>query len=77
MKRISISWWWARPSRVSFDALPDQTFRGKLAQVNPQVTTSGQYRVAKGLVELDAAAVKTISTLPLGLSASVTIVNRR
>ncbi len=60
---------------VSFDALPDQTFRGKLVQVNPQVTTSGQYRVAKGLVELDAAAVKTMSTLPLGLSASVTIVN--
>jgi HlyD family secretion protein len=61
---------------VTFDALPDQTFTGKIVQVNPQVTTSGQYKVAKGLVELDADAVKTISTLPLGLSASVTITNK-
>jgi HlyD family secretion protein len=64
------------PVTVSFDALPDQTFSGTVVQVNPQVTTSGLYRVAKGLVELDDSAVKTIATLPLGLSASVTIVNQ-
>jgi HlyD family secretion protein len=61
---------------VSFDALPDQSFTGKVVQVNPQVTTSGQYKVAKGLVELDSSAAKTLSNLPLGLSATVTIVDK-
>ena len=58
---------------VTFDALPDQVFTGKVVQVNPQLTTSGQYSVAKGLVQLDDNTVKTIETLPLGLNATVTI----
>jgi HlyD family secretion protein len=58
---------------VTFDALPDQVFTGKVVQVYPEVTRSGMYRVAKGLVELDTEATKTISMLPLGLSASVTV----
>jgi HlyD family secretion protein len=61
---------------VTFDALPDQSFNGTVIQVNPQMSTSGQYRIAKGLVELDKDAVKTVSTLPIGLSASMTIVNQ-
>jgi HlyD family secretion protein len=61
--------------KVSFDALPDLTFTGKVTQVNPAVTTSGQYRIAKGLALLDDNATKTVATLPLGLSATVTIVN--
>jgi HlyD family secretion protein len=64
------------PVTVTFDALPDQSFTGKLIQINPQVSTSGQYRVARGLVDLDAAAVKTVSNLPLGISATVTILNK-
>jgi HlyD family secretion protein len=64
------------PVTVSFDALTDQTFTGKVTQVNPQITSSGQYRIAKGLVELDADAVKTVSALPLGVSATVKIVNK-
>jgi len=61
---------------VSFDAIPNQSFTGKVVQVNPQITNSGQYKVAKGLVELDSNAAKTLSNLPLGLSATVTIVNQ-
>ncbi len=61
---------------VTFDALDSQAFTGKIVQVYPQVSVSGQYRVAKALVELDASAVKTLSALPLGLSASVTVVNQ-
>ena len=60
---------------VSFDALTDQSFSGKVVQVNPQISSSGQYKVAKGLVELDASAAKMLSNLPLGLGATVTIVN--
>ena len=61
---------------VTFDALPDQSFTGQVIQVNPQITTSGQYRVAKGIVELDSEAVKVVSALPVGLSASVTVKNK-
>jgi HlyD family secretion protein len=62
--------------KVTFDALPDLTFTGAVTQVNPAVAISGQYRVAKGLAELDADATKTVATLPLGLSATVTIINQ-
>lgn len=62
---------------VTFDALQDQTFTGKVTQVDPQLTTSGQYKVAKGLVELDEKSAKTIESLPLGLTASVTIVSKQ
>jgi HlyD family secretion protein len=64
---------------VAFDALDDMAFTGRIVQVDPQVTNSGQYRVAKAVVEMDdganTAALKTLETLPLGLSASVTVVN--
>lgn len=58
---------------VTFDALDGQTFTGKVVQANPQLTTSGQYSVQKGLIQLDDNTVKTVSQLPLGLSATVTI----
>ena len=60
---------------VIFDALPDSVFTGKVIQVNPQLTTSGQYKVVKGVIELDAGAVKTVQGLPLGLNATVTIIS--
>jgi RND family efflux transporter MFP subunit len=56
-----------------FDALPDATFNGKVVQVDPQLTTSGQYKVAMGKVELDADATRTVQELPLGVNATVTI----
>ena len=60
---------------VIFDALPDSIFTGKVIQVNPQLTTSGRYNVVKGVIELDASAVKTVQDLPLGLNATVTIIS--
>ena len=59
---------------VTFDALPEQAFTGKVVQANPQLTTSGQYSVQKGLVQLDDNAVKIVSQLPLGLNTTVTLV---
>jgi HlyD family secretion protein len=61
---------------VSFDALPNLSFTGKVTQVDPQITQSGQYRVAKGQAQLDADAVKAVSVLPLGVSATVKITNQ-
>ncbi len=62
------------PASVIFDALPDQTFHGVVTQVNPTLTSSGQYNILKGVLTLNADAVQTVQDLPLGLNASVTIV---
>jgi HlyD family secretion protein len=62
---------------VTFDALPDLTFTGRVTRVDPQLTTSGQYKVATGQVELDTDAAKTLSSLPLGLNATITIVSQQ
>ena len=61
-------------AEVVFDALPNQTFNGTVIQVNPQLTTSGQYQIVTGLVELDATAAAALKGLPTGLNASVTII---
>jgi HlyD family secretion protein len=61
-------------ANVVFDALPDQTFSGKVTQVNPQLTTSGQYQVATGTIQLGADAAKALEKFPLGLNSSVTII---
>lgn len=61
---------------VVFDALPDLSFTGKVVQVDPVLTTYGQYQVAQGLVTLDEDAVATVQTLPLGLNVSVSIVSQ-
>lgn len=62
---------------VTFDALPDQTFNGTVTQADAQLTTSGQYRVAKGLITLDANATKTTQKLPLGLNATITVISKQ
>ncbi len=64
------------PAEVVFDALPDQTFTGTLTQVNPQLTASGQYNVVTGLVSLTMDPAQSLQGLPLGLNASLTIVNQ-
>lgn len=61
------------PVIVVFDALPDQSFSGTVIQVDPEVTMSGTYMVGKGVVELDESAAKTLTALPIGLNASVTL----
>lgn len=55
---------------IVFDALPDQTFYGKVIQVNPSLDTSSGASVVSGLVELEP----TQADLLIGMGASVTIV---
>jgi multidrug efflux pump subunit AcrA (membrane-fusion protein) len=63
-------------AEITFDALPEEVFSGKVVQVDPQLTVSGQYRVAKGLIRLDSSAAETIQALPLGLSATITVISQ-
>jgi len=56
---------------VIFDALPDQTFTGKVVRVDPVLSTSSGTSVASGLVQLDA----TSTPLLLGMTASVNVVS--
>ena len=55
---------------IVFDALPDQTFLGKVIQVNPVLDTSTSTSVVGGLVEMDP----TTANLLMGMSASVDVI---
>lgn len=63
------------PVEVTFDALPDQTFTGKVTQVDPGLYTSGNTSVVRGLVLLDET--KMGFNLPVGSAAAVDIIGGR
>jgi multidrug efflux pump subunit AcrA (membrane-fusion protein) len=56
---------------IVFDALPDQTFTGKVIQVDPALNTSGGSAVVSGLVQMDP----TSADLLLGMGGSVTVIS--
>ncbi len=56
---------------IVFDALSDQTFTGKVVQVDPALSTSSGSSVVSGLVEMDP----TSADLLLGMSATVTVIS--
>ncbi len=58
-----------------FDALPDETFYGEVIQVNPELSQSGQYRVATAVISLDDIAGSKLENLPLGVVASIKIIS--
>ena len=66
-------------AQIVFDALPKQTFTGKVIQINPALTTSGETTVVTGLIALDQIPLNPINNhlLPLGLNSSVTIINNQ
>ncbi len=65
-------------ANVTFDALPDQVFTGKVTQVYPELVAVAGNSVVEGLVQLDlsndAGASDPIG-LPLGVSASVDVIS--
>jgi RND family efflux transporter MFP subunit len=56
---------------VIFDALPKQTFTGKVTVIQPQLVTSGNAQALQGLARLDTTLD---SPLPLGIGASVDVI---
>jgi len=66
-------------AQVTFDALPDQTFTGKVIQVYPALVSTQGSSVVEGLVQLDqatgASTADPITQLPLGVAASVDVVS--
>lgn len=57
-------------ANIVFDALPDQTFTGKVVQVDPALDASSGTPVVSGLVEMDS----TSADLLMGMGASVEII---
>lgn len=58
-----------------FDALPDEIFFGEVVQVNPELSQSGQYRVATAVISLEDIAGSKLENLPLGVVASIKIIS--
>ena len=56
-----------------FDALPDQTFKGTVTQVDPALSTSNGYTVLHGTLEIQADLLEG-KTLIEGMSATVEII---
>ena len=62
-------------TEVTFDALPDQGFTGKVTQVDPGLYASGNTSVVRGLVLLDQTQIEL--NLPIGSGAAVDIIGGR
>jgi HlyD family secretion protein len=62
---------------VVFDALPDQTFTGKVVEVNPSLIKSSNVSMVEVLVQLDTNSFAKPQTLPVGLNASVDVIGGR
>ena len=64
-----------KTAQVVFDAYPDQTFTGKITQVDPQLVTVSGSQAIEGLVKLDTTASDTSNVnLLVGLNCSVEII---
>jgi HlyD family secretion protein len=62
------------PATVTFDALPDQTFNGKVISIYPALSTTNGYQVVKGLIQLDLDKATSTSSLLEGLNGTVLLV---
>ncbi|MFO7623692.1 MAG: efflux RND transporter periplasmic adaptor subunit [Anaerolineales bacterium] len=60
------------PAEAIFDALPEQTFSGKVVAVDPSLATISGVQAIRILVQLDPLGIEM--TLPVGLNASVDVI---
>lgn len=62
-------------AEVTFDALPDQTFKGKVVVVSPGLETVSNVQAVKVIVQLDE--IPPTINLPVGLNAAVDVISGR
>ena len=60
---------------VVFDALPDETFTGKVVRVDPELVNESGITAVRALVQLDSFAKP--QTLPVGMNATVEVIGGR
>jgi HlyD family secretion protein len=60
---------------VTFDALPNQTFTGKVVAINPSLSNAFSVTAIQTTVKLDPSTSTTIQNLPIGLSATVEVIS--
>ncbi|KPL83891.1 hypothetical protein SE15_01290 [Thermanaerothrix daxensis] len=63
-------------AEITFDAIPDRTFKGIVIRLNPSLETANGYSVLKGAIQLDMSGHEN-ETLLEGLSATVTLIAGR
>ncbi len=60
---------------VTFDALPNQTFTGKVVAINPSLSNAFSVTAIQSTVQLDTASFTKPQNLPIGLSATVEVIS--
>jgi RND family efflux transporter MFP subunit len=63
------------PVNVVFDALPDQTFTGKIISVDPALTSMGGVSAVHAIAQVDEDSFAKPQNLPIGLSATVEVIS--
>lgn len=62
---------------VVFDALPNDTFKGHIIQVDPMLSQISGVSVVRAVVQLDADSFAKPQTLPVGLNGTVEVIGGR
>jgi HlyD family secretion protein len=60
---------------VTFDALPNQTFTGKVISIDPSLTNAFSVTAIQTTVQLDTSSFSKPQNLPIGLSATVEVIS--
>jgi multidrug resistance efflux pump len=61
--------------QVTFDALPNQTFTGKVISIDPSLVNVANVTAISSIVQLDADSFSKPQDLPVGLSATAEIIS--
>ena len=62
---------------ITFDAIPDTVFTGRVVQIDPSLYRSGNLSAIKALASVDDEYAEQISALPLGVNAAVDVIAGR
>jgi HlyD family secretion protein len=62
---------------VTFDALPNQTFTGKIVSINPSLSNAFNVTAIQTEAKLDPSSLSQTQTLPIGLSATVEVISQQ